>query len=492
LIGFCAISHLPNFYFLTSSFYFSISPIFAPQIFKENTTMEAFDNYLNTLMNRNRTQYEKFGKVKWLNPYLAEEMEAQRSVLESATGPKLQWGFNRTKPWINQISKGCQLCGKGEWSCLFITGVCNANCFYCPTSQTEDHLPTTQQISFEYPADYAAYINRFGFKGASFSGGEPFLAFEKVKAFLTELRKSCTPDLYIWMYTNGLLATREKFETLRDLGLNEVRFDIGATRFSLDFVKLAKGIIPTVTIEIPAVPGELDKLKQLLPEMVEAGVTNLNLHQMRLTPHNAPKLLKYNYTYLSLEHPVVWESELVAFELMKEVKEQNLPLGVNYCAFQFKNRHQKAGFRNRIIQELHPQTGQITENGFIRHLFFATEPIWNHLKNNPQEWPIERMDKELLALSIEELAQFKDTLGGFIFWYQGMEVKDGSPGSGLQIGHKTYEVETAPATPPLFVSIDQLAELNELFRQKGSTPPVDEVLFQIWQKEFIEVGFRRL
>ncbi len=454
--------------------------------------MEAFDTYQNFLMNRNRKLYNKFGEFKWLNPYLAPEMEEKRNELEEASAPQMQWSFNKTKPWINQISHGCQLCGQGEWSCLFITGVCNANCFYCPTSQSEDHLPTTQQISFEHPADYAAYINRFGFKGASFSGGEPFLAFEKVKAFLKELRQSCNPELYIWMYTNGILATRERFEILRDLGLNEVRFDIGATKFSLDYVKMAKDVIPTVTIEIPAVPEELDKLKQLLPQMVDAGVTNLNLHQMRLTPHNAPKLITRNYTYLSLEHPVVWESELVAFELIKEVKEKKLPLGINYCAFQFKNRHQKAGFRNRILEELHPKQEQITENGFIRHLFVVTEELMVTIKNNPHEWPLERMKKDLQPYTIDMLLATELKQRGVIFWYQGTEVKDGNAESPLRIGQKTYDVVTAPATSPLCVSKEQWDSLVELFHKKGTTPPTDETLFEIWQKEFIEVGFRRL
>ena len=58
------------------------------------------------------------------------------------------------------------------------------------------------------------------------------------------------------MYTNGILADVSKFRKLAAAGLNEIRFDIGATTYGLDKVKLAKGILPNVTIEIPAVPEQ--------------------------------------------------------------------------------------------------------------------------------------------------------------------------------------------------------------------------------------------
>jgi len=126
--------------------------------------------------------------------------------------------FKDTKPFYRQISKGCKLCGAGFWSCLFITGKCNANCFYCPTSQTNDDLPTTQGLSFESASAYAEYVNYFKFKGVGFSGGEPFLVFDRVVEFLKKLRKKCAPDLYVWLYTNGILVDEIKLKNkIREL-----------------------------------------------------------------------------------------------------------------------------------------------------------------------------------------------------------------------------------------------------------------------------------
>ena len=71
--------------------------------------------------------------------------------------------FKGTKPHIGSLSPGCRICGEGGWSCLFINGKCNCRCFYCPSPQDETGVPTTHRVAFARPADYAAYLDRFGF-----------------------------------------------------------------------------------------------------------------------------------------------------------------------------------------------------------------------------------------------------------------------------------------------------------------------------------------
>jgi len=72
----------------------------------------------------------------------------------------------------------------------------------------------------------------------SFSGGEPLLFQDRLFDYLNEIRTVCSPDLYVWMYTNGILADKKVFSKLASLGLDEVRFDIGATAYSLEKIRL--------------------------------------------------------------------------------------------------------------------------------------------------------------------------------------------------------------------------------------------------------------
>jgi uncharacterized protein len=188
--------------------------------------MDSFSNYLNDLLNNNRSQFSGFSGITWLNSMKAHGAQIKKEKL--LNNLKESMLFKDTKPFYRKISKGCQLCGQGLWSCLFITNKCNASCFYCPSAQLNDEIPATQSLNFETAESYADYINHFGFMGVSFSGGEPLLFFERTLHYLKTIRKMCSPDIYVWMYTNGILATEEKFRLLAEAGLNEVRFDIGA------------------------------------------------------------------------------------------------------------------------------------------------------------------------------------------------------------------------------------------------------------------------
>ncbi|WP_346858248.1 radical SAM protein [uncultured Draconibacterium sp.] len=411
--------------------------------------MNSYYNWRNSLVNGNKAAFGSYAGLTWLNSYSAHDAQEKKDILMHKVENVL---FKGTKPYYKQISDGCKLCGLGQWSCLFITGKCNASCFYCPASQQEDHVPTTQNLSFENAAAYAEYINFFGFKGVSFSGGEPLLKFERTLDYLKQVRKKCKPATYIWMYTNGILGEPQKFRKLAAAGINEVRFDIGATAFRLDKIAAAKGIIPVVTIEIPAVPEELEKLKKLLPEMVKAGVSNLNLHQLRLTPHNVKQLSKHNYTYIHAEQPIVLESELAALELISYAREHSIDIGINYCSFHFKNRFQKAGFRNRISSKLALPDDVITENGYIR----------KHSADSIGYDSIRIYDQKPEQQSAEE----------------------------VQLTHKNYFFTRQPVVSQQTVPEQMKNEIGGLLQNEPIEAPEDSLLFKIWQMEHIERGIR--
>ena len=271
-----------------------------------------------------------------------------------------------TKIHHGPLSPGCQQCAALAWSCLFISGRCNGRCFYCPAPQNMDDPPMSGSVPFHRAQDYADYVRLFGFGGASVSGGEPFLDFDKSLAFVQALRRTCDPALHIWLYTNGILVTQDKLEKLAAAGLNEIRFDIGATGYDLKSACQAAGIVATVTVEIPAVPEEGARLEAMLPELTAAGVSHLNLHQLRLTPHNARHLLERDYTYIHGPKVTVLESELCALRLVACAAERKLDLAVNYCSFVYKHRFQAAASRKRFGAILLENGEILTENGFIR------------------------------------------------------------------------------------------------------------------------------
>jgi len=292
----------------------------------------------------------------------------EREELLAWLREQAEFGCCDTKVDCRRLSPGCRTCVAGGWSCLFINGRCNASCFYCPASQDETDGPQSNGIPFTTPEDYAEYVALFGFSGVSISGGEPLLTLDRTLAYLAAVRRRCGDEVHLWMYTNGTLLTRDIAGQLHDAGLAEIRFDIGATNYDLTKLRLAVGVIPTVTVEIPAVPEEEQLLRDKLIEMATAGVQHLNLHQMRLTPHNFRHLAGRDYTFVHGEKVTVLESELTALRLVRYALERGIDLPVNYCSFPYKRRFQHAAARSRGIRFIKAEHESVTEAGYVRAL----------------------------------------------------------------------------------------------------------------------------
>lgn len=440
--------------------------------------MNAYIHFLNNLTNNNNLQYPKFNdQIKWVNYYEALEKEELKNKLIKKLQHKLNWSFKNTKPWINTLSKGCQLCGEGNWSCLFITGKCNANCFYCPTSQNIDGIPSTQRTSFDNVDDYIQYLEYFNFKGASLSGGEPLIVFDRTLDYVKNIKKYFGDKMYLWIYTNGILGSKEMYKQLANAGLDEIRFDIGASNYDLKYIKLVKDSIPNISVEIPAVPEDLEQIKQILPELIEIGVTNLNLHQLRLTNYNAPKLLQKNYTYLHGEQATILESELTALKIIEFVADNNLKIGVNYCAFHFKNRFQKAGFRKKIASKFIKPNLQLTDNGFLRSI-----------TSNGSSFIIENNKLVSEKNGLTENHQYFEII------YKGLILDDTLENTQylkkFNIGNKVYSLKSGLTQTALKTDQSQIFKFVKLFENSGSMIPEDENLFALWKNEFIEWNLR--
>jgi pyruvate formate-lyase activating enzyme-like uncharacterized protein len=321
------------------------------------------------LIESNRREYGlQYDLLTFASPARLAAANAERAELLQWLDQHAVFGYAGTKVDCSGLSPGCRCCGDGGWSCLFINGRCNGHCFYCPTAQDDDGPPVTNGLAFTSPEEYAAYVAALGFSGVSISGGEPLITPDLTLSFLRAVRKRCGNDVHLWLYTNGILLTADLCSRLRDAGLDEIRFDLGAVRYNLNKLRLAVGCIPTVTVEIPAVPEDEELLKRKMIEMAETGVNHLNLHQMRLTPYNFGPLTERGYTFLHGEKVTLLESELCALRMVRFGLEQGISLPVNYCSFPYKRRFQHAAARRRAALTVCVFGEVVTEPGYLRTL----------------------------------------------------------------------------------------------------------------------------
>ena len=463
--------------------------------------MNTLLKYRNDLVERNRLEYGVFyDQLKWLGYYEAIELEAEREQILERLKDNIQTGFKGTKTDTTNLSPGCRICGAGEWSCLFINNKCNAHCFYCPAPQETVGLPETQTINFGTPEEYVAYIRKMGFKGVSFSGGEPFLTFERVKSFLKALREAFGDELYIWMYTNGILSTPQKLKELAELGLNEIRFDIGATNYNLKKVKQAIGIIPVVTVEIPAVPDEFERLTEAVKELAEAGLSYLNLHQMRLTPYNLHKLIDKNYKFSHGPRVTLPDSEITALKILEYTRQNNINLPVNYCSYAYKSRYQKSGFRNKLAPFILKPFEEITEKGYIRNLAVLVsdwqqfQQLFSQLPENEQKEIRTNETSGKVLLKADSLKHFLPVTKEILVSYINMRLSEqtGEIPDVSKIAltsERNIFIESGFIINDLSLPPNQADELLHLINGgKSEHYFEDEALFTIWQHEQIEEG----
>jgi len=158
------------------------------------------------------------GLLNWVTAARAALAETERAQRLSDMRHAVVLAHKETKPHLGPLSPGCQQCGAGDWSCLFINGKCNCGCFYCPTSQNAVGVPTTNRLQFTKTADYTDYVRKFGFKGVSISGGEPLLTFDSTLRFISAVRRGIPEGLHIWMYTSGAPMLRDHLLRLKDAG----------------------------------------------------------------------------------------------------------------------------------------------------------------------------------------------------------------------------------------------------------------------------------
>jgi pyruvate formate-lyase activating enzyme-like uncharacterized protein len=342
----------------------------------------------------NRREYgARYGLLTFATPLQLAVAASERIELLQWLESRAGFGYAGTKVDCSGLSPGCRSCGEGNWSCLFVNGRCNGRCFYCPTSQDDDGSPVTNGLLFNTAPEYAAYVAAMGFSGVSISGGEPLMTPGLTLSYLEAVRKRCGDDVHLWLYTNGTLLTAELCRRLRGAGLNEIRFDLGAVRYNLKKLRLAVGCIPTVTVEIPAVPEDEALLRLKMVEMAGAGVDHLNLHQMRLTPHNFIPLTERGYIFIHGEKVTLLESELCALRTVRFGLEQGIRLPVNYCSFPYKRRFQHAAARRRAALSVCAPGEAVTESGYLRTLSQAGVSYCEAvlLQNPSYHYPFEKI-----------------------------------------------------------------------------------------------------
>ena len=327
-----------------------------------------------------------------------------------------------TKP----LPPACKMCEKGSKMVLLITGLCSANCYYCPLSIEKlgkDRIFANEwELNCEDDTDkLIKEAELIKATGVGITGGDPLIVWKRTKKYILLLKESFGKDFHIHLYTSGI-KNCEYIDDLVSSGLDEIRFhpepkfwnNMKKSPISISIKNTLKLDID-VAIEIPVIPKNDDNIISMINWADAVGIKWVNLNELEFSETNANILNSKGFTVKNDISSAVKGSEKSAFNIIEKISELDLKIGVHYCSSSFKDASQ---LKNRIMRRaksIAKDFEVITKEGTILKgvIYSKNKPINSlinllitdfNLKNDQFYINKEKNRIELNILFLEEIA----------------------------------------------------------------------------------------
>ena len=236
---------------------------------------------------------------------------------------------------------------RGCCSCLLGTGLsavrktnrCNIECKFCYNYGELDEIPPVGEGMWEiggtkfYEKDIDLLLSIYKKPtGISYVYLEPFMGIEK---YYPVIKKFNNARIHQHLYTNGTLATEESLKALGEAGLDEIRFNLGATNCSdkvIESIGIAKKYIKSVGIESPMTPEFFTSFLKKKQAILDTKPDFINCAELHLNENNIGNYYGENL-YISRHGYIspIWSRELT-LKLMKIADEEKWDLVVHDCS----------------------------------------------------------------------------------------------------------------------------------------------------------------
>ena len=285
--------------------------------------------------------------------------------------------------FTNPLSPGCKMCAKGSKLVVLITGLCPANCYYCPLSKEKlgkdrifaDEWEISNENDTEKLILEAKYIEA---TGSGITGGDPLVVWKRTKKYIQLLKNEFGNDFHIHLYTSGI----KNYEYISDLikaGLDEIRFHPMPTFWNkMDKSILKKSISNSldtgcdVAIEIPAIPAMKNEIFSLVKWANDKNVCWVNLNELEFSETNANELNKKGFTVKDDISAAVKGSQETAYKVIELVSKEKLRIGVHYCSSSFKDGIQLRNRIKRRAKNTAKKSDIITKDGtFLKGVIYS-------------------------------------------------------------------------------------------------------------------------
>lgn len=272
---------------------------------------------------------------------------------------------------------GCRSCLLGSGlSAIRKTNKCNIQCPFCYNYGQLDCQPPIGDGLWEiggtkfYEEDIPLLLSLHKKPtGVAYVYLEPFMEIQQYPGIIQAFHRA---GVHQHMYTNGTLCTEENLRMLGQAGLDELRFNLGASNCAdkvIASIATAKKYIPRVGIETPMSPDFFRQFQQKKESILATGLDFINCAEMHLNPNNignyeGEPMYMTRLGYLS----PIWSRDLT-LRLMKMAAQESWPIVIHDCCN-----------RTKFARDLHLKA---QEGGWFGQSSYGSEfdplPYWAFL-----------------------------------------------------------------------------------------------------------------
>jgi pyruvate formate-lyase activating enzyme-like uncharacterized protein len=240
----------------------------------------------------------------------------------------------------SRFPQGCRSCLLGTvLSAIRKTNKCNLACKFCYNyGELEGIHPVGEGMweiggtkFYEKDIDLLLSIHQKP-TGISYVYLEPFMEIEE---YYPVIKKFSDARIHQHLYTNGTLATEQTLKALGEAGLDELRFNLGASGCAdevIENIGLAKRHIKSVGIETPMTPEFFAAFFRKKAAILATKLDFINCAELHLNENNIGNYYGENM-YISRHGYIspIWSRELT-LKFMKIADEENWDLAVHDCS----------------------------------------------------------------------------------------------------------------------------------------------------------------
>ncbi len=266
------------------------------------------------------------------------------------------------------LTRGCTQCIRGAKMVLFVTGVCDVGCFYCPVSfrrANHDVVYANERVVHE-DGDIIDEARKMNALGTGITGGDPLIVPERTAHYIRLLKENFGHSHHIHLYTGR--PTVSALPVVADAGLDELRVHppestwqrFHGTNFER-MISEGRRLGMRVGLEVPAIPGYEKELSALIESAALAGAQFANLNELEMSESNASNLRARGFELANDYSNSIRGSD----EMAEMTVRRTFPIPVHYCPSRFKDSVQLRERIKRMASVVRWSGDVVTQDGTL-------------------------------------------------------------------------------------------------------------------------------